>query len=92
MIGIIGGICYSFACKVLDMLGVDDPVEASAVHGVCGCWGLIAVGFFDNDKGIFCGTTKSGAFFGWQWLGMVCIIAWTVVTAGGYFLIMKSLG
>lgn len=30
VIGIIGGICYSYACKMLDVLGVDDPVEATA--------------------------------------------------------------
>ena len=48
MIGAIGSIAYIFACKLMRRLGVDDPVEASMVHGACGIWGLIAVGIFDN--------------------------------------------
>jgi ammonium transporter, Amt family len=92
VIGVIGGAVYVYGCKFLQVVGVDDPVEATAVHGCCGIWGLIAVGFFDNDKGIFCGTTKSGAFFGWQWIGMICILAWALVLSGGYFWAMRSMG
>jgi len=48
IIGALGGLFYSLGCKMLEKLGVDDPVEAAAVHGVCGAWGLIATGFFDQ--------------------------------------------
>lgn len=47
-IGLIGSLQYSLACKLWKKLGVDDPIEASQVHGACGIWGLIAVGIFDN--------------------------------------------
>lgn len=48
VIGILGGVFYSLACKLCVKIGVDDPIEASQVHGFCGMWGLIAVGIFDN--------------------------------------------
>lgn len=66
MIGIIGGAAYTLGVWFLDWTGVDDPVEATAVHGFNGIWGLIAAGIFDNDHGLFVGTDKqNGAFFGW---------------------------
>ena len=48
VIGIIGGIVYTLACKLNQALNVDDPIEASQVHGFTGMWGLIAVGIFHN--------------------------------------------
>lgn len=92
VIGIIGGIVYSLGCKVLWLIQADDPVEAAAVHGFCGIWGLIALGFFDNTQGLFCGTEKSGKFFGWQMLGMVVIVAWTAATSLIFFFVFKKLG
>lgn len=29
-----------------EKMHVDDPVDASAIHGVCGMWGVIAPGLF----------------------------------------------
>jgi len=48
LIGVIGSIIYDFSCKLWAKLDVDDPIEASQVHGSCGLWGLIAVGIFDT--------------------------------------------
>ena len=47
-IGIIGAILYIIFCKYLEVRQIDDPIEGSAVHMVCGAWGLMARGFFDN--------------------------------------------
>jgi len=52
LIGLLAGVVYTFACKLQAKLGVDDPVEASMVHGACGIWGVIAVGIFDNKNGL----------------------------------------
>ena len=49
-IGILGGAVYFLSSKLLaHKLKVDDPVDAFAVHGACGCFGVIANGFFADD-------------------------------------------
>ena len=48
IIGFVGGIVYSLACKLCEIATVDDPIEASSVHGFTGMWGLLAVGIFHN--------------------------------------------
>jgi len=45
--GFIGAFFYQAAHMLLLKLKIDDPVDASAVHGACGMWGLIAAGLFD---------------------------------------------
>lgn len=41
LIGMIGSILVSFMTPMFDRMGVDDPVGASAVHGIGGIWGVI---------------------------------------------------
>ena len=58
-IGIIGSTVYMIACKIFIRLKIDDPVEASQIHGFTGIWGLLAVGIFDLDVGlIYSGSTE----------------------------------
>ena len=55
---IIGGVAGSlvvFACTFWEWLGIDDPVGAISVHGVCGAWGTLAVGLFSTTSGLFYG-------------------------------------
>ena len=40
------------ASMLLQKLHIDDPVDASPVHGFCGAWGVIAAGLFDWGRGI----------------------------------------
>ena len=63
VIGIIGGVVYSGACKLCDVITVDDPIEASSVHGFAGMWGLIAVGIFDNVEGLVSGADSGKGKF-----------------------------
>ena len=48
VIGLCGGVIYTLACKLNEAINVDDPIEASQVHGFNGMWGCIATGIFDN--------------------------------------------
>ena len=47
--GLIGGIIVVFAVAALDNSGIDDPVGAFSVHGVCGVWGTLVVGLWGVD-------------------------------------------
>ncbi|KAG5675103.1 hypothetical protein PVAND_005032 [Polypedilum vanderplanki] len=88
LVGIIGSILVSFLTPIFDKMGVDDPVGASAVHGLGGMWGVIAVGLF-SDNPIPLETTngrkgllKGGGFymFGIQCLSAVCLCSWGVLS------------
>lgn len=50
--GLIGAFVYQAASMLLQKLHIDDPVDASPVHGFCGAWGVIAAGLFDWGRGI----------------------------------------
>lgn len=39
LIGAIGAFLACITMPMFDKMGVDDPVGASSVHGVCGVWG-----------------------------------------------------
>jgi len=51
-IGTIGGVVYCFGIKFITFCKVDDPVEASVVHGCGGLWGVIAAGLFNQSSGL----------------------------------------
>ena len=47
MIGIIAGFVVCYSVEFFDkVLKVDDPCGAISVHGMCGLWGVLAVGLF----------------------------------------------
>lgn len=87
LIGFIGAGVASASSMLFDRLRVDDPVGASAVHGACGIWGVIAVGLFaDNPIPMEATNGRSGLFKGggWYLLGVqsltaVCLAAWGVL-------------
>jgi len=81
IIGFIGGLLYQGASMLLCKLKIDDVVDAFPVHGVCGIWGVLALGLFgDEDEGM----GGNGLFYGGdqlrvQVLALLVIIAWTGV-------------
>ena len=91
IIGLVAGFVYGLACKLCEIITVDDPIEASPVHGFGGMWGLIAVGIFHNEKGLLSGADEGKAkFFFVQIGGMFVIILWVAFLSGLYFLVMNK--
>jgi Amt family ammonium transporter len=90
-ISIIGATFYSAFCKYLECKRIDDPVEGTAVHMICGMWGVVASGFFDNKYGLLYNDPAKGRFFGYQVCGTVVIFAWASIIAIPYFLVMQQI-
>lgn len=97
IIGSVAGLLVVFGVWFLDnVLRVDDPVGAVAVHCLNGIWGTIAVGLFattsapgnDSIVGLFYG----GGFhqLGLQLLGFATVAAWTAVTITIAFYVIKA--
>jgi Amt family ammonium transporter len=73
VIGLIAAWVYYGAHLLLLRFGIDDPLDAAAVHGACGVWGLLAAGIFCTDSNVrYAGypntntACKSGEQFGVQ--------------------------
>jgi Amt family ammonium transporter len=45
-IGFVAGSLVVASVLLFDRRGIDDPIGAISVHGVCGFWGTLAVGIF----------------------------------------------
>merc|ERR1712232_1493878 len=50
-IGLIGGLLYTGTSELVKKVRIDDPLDAFAIHGVCGAWGTMAAALFDWGKG-----------------------------------------
>ncbi len=49
LIGAVAGVLVVASSMFIEQkLKIDDPVGASSVHGVCGAWGILALGLFSN--------------------------------------------
>nr|WP_269538640.1 ammonium transporter [Cerasicoccus sp. TK19100] len=98
IIGLVGGVIVVFSVLFVERtLKIDDPVGAVSVHGVCGAWGTLSIGFFgsaaidtvfwDADTAI-----KDGLFYGGgvsqlgiQLLGVAAVFAFTFICSYGMF-------
>jgi Amt family ammonium transporter len=102
LIGAIAGVLVVVAAIFIDVkLKIDDPVGASAVHGVNGAWGILALGLFSNGvygqgiNGVAKGVT--GLFYGdasqfvAEVIGILACIAWVVPVASLAFWIIGKL-
>ena len=83
--GLVGGIIVVFSVSALDSAGIDDPVGAFSVHGVCGVWGTLVIGLWGFDvqgDGSPLGLLVGGGIeqLGIQALGTAAYAIWTVVT------------
>ncbi|MGI8663840.1 MAG: ammonium transporter [Acidimicrobiales bacterium] len=48
VIGAVAGVLVVWAAHFFENRGIDDPVGAISVHGVCGIWGVLSIGLFAN--------------------------------------------
>ncbi|CAE8645175.1 unnamed protein product [Polarella glacialis] len=69
-IALLGGLFYEAGSRLMKKLKIDDPVDAFAVHGVAGAWGVLAAALFDWGKdfdhyhgwsGFSCMTAEDGS-------------------------------
>ena len=88
VIGIVSGFLVMGATWLLEhVLHLDDCVGAVPVHFANGIWGIIAVGFFDVENGLF--YTGDASLLGVQCLGILSIVAWTAVWMMIFFAAIK---
>ena len=94
VIGVISCPVSVAGMVIIKRLGVDDPINAAALHTSNGIWGLIACGFFDITKGVIFPKNSGvrGIFFGYQVCGVVVIAAWVFFWNTILFLILKKCG
>ncbi|MBR1905898.1 MAG: ammonium transporter [Clostridiales bacterium] len=104
IIGLVSGLLVVFGIWLLDnVLHIDDPVGAVAVHMMNGIWGTIAVGLFststvpgysvaDKTGNVMTGLFYGGGFklLGIQMIGMLATAGWTAVTITITFFIIKA--
>ncbi len=88
VIGAMAGILVILSVEFFDKVAkIDDPVGAISVHGVCGAFGTAMVGLFAVEGGLFYGGGTQ--LLVTQLTGVAAVFAWTVVTAGILFTVIK---
>ena len=50
LLGGIAGVIVVIGVEVLEWLRIDDPIGAVPVHGFCGIWGTLSLGFFASGE------------------------------------------
>jgi Amt family ammonium transporter len=96
--GAVAGVLVVVSVLVVERLKVDDPVGAFSVHGMCGAWGLIAVGLFASPASPVDGTA-AGLFYGGglsllgtQLVGLALIALVVGVLSFALFAALKAAG
>lgn len=104
IIGFVGGLVYlAGSYIVLHVLMIDDPVDAAAVHGFCGMWGLLTPGIFtsENIAAVSYGLVgekgfrlpfKKGHIFAANLVILVVIFVWVLAHMVPFFYLLKALG
>ena len=95
IIGVIGAFIYVASSRFLKSVRLDDPMDAAAIHGFTGIWGLLAAGLFGWADLLdpTSDAIATGRQFGMQLLGGLIIAAWTVATSGIlFFLLNRTIG
>jgi len=90
VVGILSGFGVSGWSSLMKKVKVDDPVDASAVHGCCGAIGVLCVGLFHKDSGLL--TEGDHLLFVTQIKGILAIVGYVCGTAFVYFYVVHAFG
>ena len=101
IIGFVAGMMFHLGKYALELLCIDDAVDAVPVHLFSGIWGMIAVGLFSTPKlvGLAFGSTEyHGLFYGdWrlfvnQLVAIGSIFMWSSLTTIPFFVALSRAG
>lgn len=88
LLGLIAGALVVLSVIFFDRIGVDDPVGAVSVHGVCGALGTLAVGLMHRELGLFNGGGTGQLMI--QMLGVAVAFVWSFGLSMAMFLALKA--
>lgn len=89
IIGLVSGLIVVVSIVGLERIRIDDPVGAISVHGTAGIWGVLAVGLFEFEAGLFNG--GGAELLGIQAIGVLAIIGWVFVTSTIVFRVLNAI-
>lgn len=94
LVGLVAGVIYLLAEKLMTKLKVDDPLNAVAVHLGGGLWGVMTVPLLHENYGVFYKSfdNHSVSLLGWNAVGALAYFSWAAVTSSGMFLLLKFVG
>ena len=89
IIGLIAGVLVVLSVELFDkIIKIDDPVGAISVHGMCGAFGTLMVGFFSTSQGVLYG--NGAALLKSQIIGILAIASWALLTSFVLFRLLKK--
>ena len=88
MIGGLGFMIYYHSKKTICRYGIDDPMDITEVHGICGIWSVLAVGLFDKDVGLLYTGTLDQLMI--QILGATAYTLWAMILSFTFFYSLKQ--
>jgi len=103
IIGAIAGVLVCVAVAFFDRIHIDDPVGAISVHGVCGIWGVLALGLFADGTAFYGGAWNGvpgsvrGLFHGdfgqfvAQVVGVITLVVWAFGLSYVFFKVLNSI-
>ncbi len=89
MIGAVASVCFLISKRLINRMEIDDPLNIVSIHLICGFWGLIAAGIFQENTGLI--DTGSSDRLIVQLIGAASIFGMSLLVAGCLFYILSQL-